>query len=1005
MKLAPHIRKTAGVIRIIFFASLLVTAFPVAAQEVVSLKTAGRPLKDVLTDISQQGGYTIEYQSAILSTNPKARDLSLSNTDVATAIKHVLSDQPIDFLIQDKSIMLFKKQHGAAEDRSYLFGQVKNAEGKALPFTNVAIPSLSLRTVTDNQGVFRFPPLPHGSYELVFSFIGYKTQRITAVLADHQPTGQIEVTLAPHTTALEGITVSGMRQGEASSLSAMREAPNIQYVLSQQQIERFPDLTVGEALQRVPGLTMSYEYGIPQMVIMRGLEAEDGAVTINGNRVPSTEPRFRTVDLVSILANTVERIEVVKTLTPNMDADGTAGAINIVSKSPPANSSFVDARLSGGYNLLSGKGNFETSITMGGRKNRWGYVFGANYSQSGRAEDRIKKSYGSKLGDEELNSLLKGIELEATDLNRKHIGVQGELNYYTAKNEIFYLRASYNGFIDEQHQHNLNYAIKGYTSQTDAGDVVLETNGWYRDKRKNTLMASTGGAKQIGQLQLDYDISYARGFYKSERDYRVVFEQKKLSGQLDLTDPEAPQVSFAQGDVMNADLFTNKFLRDRSERALDGDLIASLNIKYPFRLLAGDQGMLQAGGRHRNKYNSRDRGEDEYTYDGTLTLQDYISPFSRNAFYNNSYGLTLFPDARGLYGYQQTHPTEFVFDQTGSIRNSKPDTYTGRELLSAAYLMASWQWSRLQVVTGVRYEGTDMRYNGTLLKLGPKDVYVGEEDIQASKKFDSFLPSINIRYGLTERTNLRGAVTRSLSRPGYFDLVPWEEARGQNNNIKRGNPDLVQSQTTNYDLLSEHYFRSIGLLSAGVFYKDVKNKVYKEKIDHTEGEWAGWTVETPRNGKSAEVYGIEAAWQQQLTFLPGLFNGLGIYVNYTRIWSTMRTPNVADGRAVRLPDARPHSGNFALSYEKYGFSGRVAANWYSTFVSSIGDIAADDKMERGRVQLDVSAAQRITRRTSFFIGLNNLTDAPISTGYRDGRPDNDRNYGIWGNAGIKITLM
>lgn len=971
----------------------------------IHVSTSGMTLKDELVKLAKDNNYALEYQSDLFRENQKAKVHNLKNVTLPQVLKILLEKENMDFLIQGKGIVLYKRLGQGAQSARIISGRIFDTEGRQLPFSSVELKPLHLTTTTDERGSFSFPPVDPGVYELVVTYMGFEKKKVSIEMMEGRAMEPLRIELLPGVKSLAGVMVTGMRKGEITSLSAMKEATNIKYVLSQEQIERFPDLTVGESLQRVPGLTMAYSYGRPQSVIMRGLEAEDGSVTINGNRVPSTEPRFRTVDLNGILASTVERIEVLKTLTPDMDADGTAGTINIVTKTPPGQSQFLDLKSAGGYNMMSGKGSFDAGLTYGSRKDKWGYLIGGNYNRSGRGEDRIKKSYGSKLGKEDLYTLLKGMELEATDLKLQNFGLQAELNFYPKENEVFYIRGSYNGYLDIQQQHNQNFAIKDYTSVNNANDITIEGNGWYRENTRNTMMFSTGAKKYFGKMQMDYDVSYAGGIFNTKQDIRTVFEQKKLAGNIDLTNPQAPQISFIKAGAMDPESMTYKYLRDRRDKAEDLDWNAKLNFRYPFRIFSKDQAYLQAGGRLRHKMTNRDRGEDEYSTINKLTLSNFISPFSRSDFFDDNYGLSLFPDALALNSYRLQHADSFKLDETGSIRNSTPDTYEGTETLRAAYLMATWNVGKLELVTGLRYEGTGLKYTGNMLVLGPKDIYVDVINVHANKNFDGFLPSLNLRYALSKRTNLRAAVTRSLSRPGYFDLVPWEEVRENNGNIKRGNPDLTQAFTNNYDLMTEHYFQSVGLLSAGFFYKDVKNKVYKEKIDQIGGEWDGYTIETPRNGKNATVYGFEFAWQQQFTFLPGMLNGLGVYANYTHLWSTMRTPNIEEGRKVSLPDARPRSGNVALSYQKYGFSGRIAANLYGTYVRSIGKTSPEDSMEKGRTQLDFSASQLIYKKISAFVGLNNLTNSPISTKYRDGRPDNDRNYGTWGNIGFRYSAF
>ncbi|RZK33940.1 MAG: TonB-dependent receptor [Pedobacter sp.] len=221
--------------------------------------------------------------------------------------------------------------------------------------------------------------------------------------------------------------------------------------------------------------------------------------------------------------------------------------------------------------------------------------------------------------------------------------------------------------------------------------------------------------------------------------------------------------------------------------------------------------------------------------------------------------------------------------------------------------------------------------------------------------------------------------------------------------MKIGNPLLDQATSTNVDLLFEHYLKSLGLISGGVFYKNIENYIYESIYTQVGGDFNGYQVTQTVNGANAHVYGYEIAWQQQLTFLPGFLNGFGIYGNFTQIQSKFKVPGLVSERTVRLPSMRPKVGNASLSYEKYGFSGRISLNFYETFISELADVQANDLMEKGRTQLDFSASQKITKNFSLFMGINNITNAQIILDYGDGRPNDHKYYSSWANIGFKYT--
>jgi outer membrane receptor protein involved in Fe transport len=123
-------------------------------------------------------------------------------------------------------------------------------------------------------------------------------------------------------------------------------------------------------------------------------------------------------------------------------------------------------------------------------------------------------------------------------------------------------------------------------------------------------------------------------------------------------------------------------------------------------------------------------------------------------------------------------------------------------------------------------------------------------------------------------------------------------------------------------------------------------------------------VTQPMNGEKAHTRGLDLALQRQFNFLPSFLNGFGIYANYTLVDSEAIFPPTEAGgqsRKARLPGQAEHVGNFGLSFEKYGFSGRLIANYHGNCISEVSDSAANDIWCDNHMQLDLSLSQRITK--------------------------------------------
>ncbi|WP_192348660.1 TonB-dependent receptor [Algoriphagus sp. Y33] len=969
----------------------------------ISLRSGTEPLENIISQLTEQLAIGFSYDNSLKSKLQQPITLGSGQRPVKALLDEVLIPNGLSFRVISNQLVITESKLPSAKVlkgsiSGYLIGMPENIP---LGFVVVSLPQQKKTVLSKEDGSFYFGDLEEGEVTIQVSCMGYESVTVkTGVNAGENP--PIRIQLDSKMNELEGVTISGIRLGEVKALSQMQNAENIKYVMSQEQIERFPDLTVGESLQRVPGVAVGYSYGIPRDVIIRGLGQGLSSVTMNGNRLPSTGAGSRTTDLNGILANSIESIEVIKTLTPDRDADGTGGAVNIVTKSPKINERMVDAKVSGGYNGLLGKGTYDLGLTYGERKNKWSYLAGASYSRNWRAEDRVDKSYSTYSVNEEDRVLLSNIDLDGYEIKRDNLALNGEIKYYASERSTFYLRASYNKYYEIQNRLERIINIRSYETESRLKDVRITQSGNWRDYHRDLVQASIGGMQFFKDWKLDYDLTYSLGKYDQPTYYSAAFVRNGLQGTLDLGDPKAPQVNFTQENPYDPTEYTTSRYINRHDSSMDRDGQYSINLQKTIKL--GEvTGNLKFGSRGKYKYNDRFRNYFQHDLiNGQFLLSDYLSTYQKDDHYLGAYQMFNFPEAKSMERYYQENPELFKVNDNYTRQNTDPDSFTGNEYLLAYYAMTELNYKKLKVITGLRYESTGFKYNGNQVNFDDTGNYVNTVSVDTDKSFDGFFPSLNLKLAVTPHTNLRAAVTRSLARPSYYDLVPWEEVETNRLRISKGNPDLVQATSVNYDLLFEHYFKSVGLLSGGVFQKNLKNYIFDTSFTQEGGTYDGYLVRQTINGADALARGFEFAWQQQLTFLPGVWNGLGVYANFTYVYSKFEVPGENSTRKVKLPEMRPHVGNVSLSYEKYGFSGRVSMYFYGTFNSELSEDPNNDLLEKGRHQLDFSASQKLTDRISLFVGINNITNQPISDVFRDGRPQNDAYYSRWGNLGLRF---
>jgi outer membrane receptor for Fe3+-dicitrate len=210
---------------------------------------------------------------------------------------------------------------------------------------------LTKSQVSDQSGKFVFNSLKKGSYTVTISYIGYETvnQKLDV------DAGVKELRFVLEEKALEGteIIVLGDRlKGQAKAINQQRNNGNITNVVSSYQIGRFPDANIGDAMKRIPGITMQNDQGEARNIIIRGMAAGLNSVTLNGERIPSAEGDNRNVQMDLIPSDMVQTIEVHKAVLPNMDADAIGGSVNLITRTAP-NALRVSGTLGGGVNFLT----------------------------------------------------------------------------------------------------------------------------------------------------------------------------------------------------------------------------------------------------------------------------------------------------------------------------------------------------------------------------------------------------------------------------------------------------------------------------------------------------------------------------------------------------------------------------------------------------------------------------------------------------------------------------
>jgi TonB-dependent receptor len=254
--------------------------------------------------------------------------------------------------------------------------------------------------------------------------------------------------------------------------------------------------------------------------------------------------------------------------------------------------------------------------------------------------------------------------------------------------------------------------------------------------------------------------------------------------------------------------------------------------------------------------------------------------------------------------------------------------------VTAFYAKNTNRFGKVRLEEGVRVEHTSGTYNGFAIQLDDDDNWLSTSPSNQTRTYTDVLPSVSLKYEIDPNTNLRAVYGWAIARPDYADLVPSLQIAETRQQVSAGNPNLKPTKGQSYDILFEHYLGAVGVISAGAFYKDLKDPIYAGSVTTlTSGPFAGFEQTQPVNGPKAKIYGAEATWQQRLGFLPGFLSGLGIMANYTYTDSKATfDPNTGRTGTAKLQRTTPNEFNLNLTYDKGRLSLRGAVTYNSATI-------------------------------------------------------------------------
>lgn len=888
--------------------------------------------------------------------------------------------------------------------KAIISGKVLDVDDKLpLPGAMIQIVGENKYTVSDYNGRFELLNINVGTYKVEVKYIGYIaiTHEITV---EQGKNNVLDFALKTSGTELNEVVVGDILKGQAKALNQQKNNKNIGNVISSDQVGRFPDANVGDALKRVPGVTMQNDQGEARNIIIRGLAPSLNSVTLNGDRIPSAEGDNRNVQMDLIPSDMISTIEVNKTLTSDMDADAIGGSVNLVTRATP-NGERISATLAGGYMPIRENATYTAGFVYGNRffDNKLGAVFSGSYNNVDYGSDDVENEW---VKDEFGNEFVQASEVRKYDVQRIRRSGSVALDYKFDENNTIFANAIYNWRDDRENRFRTTYddieaiydgenitGFEGRVKRQTKGGVDNSRNKNRRLEDQRVQNYSLRGEHLINsKLDLDWSANYAKA-----REYRpgeryIEYRQTGLEMTQDLSDLRFPLVT-TTGEAV--DQFEFDSVTENTDETSESEFGAKVNIRFPFSIIPAEKGRIRTGLRLRMK--EKERNNNFFSYESVNGGMDLLSDISTSSFdgkdFNpgSKYVSGTFASASFLGSLDLNNSA--LFDKEANPAEFLAVNYNAKENIYAAYVRWDQDFNdKLSMVLGFRVENTHIDYTGNRV-LDEEEL---ESKINTTNAYTNVLPSISFQYNATKDLVLRAAATTALARPNYYALAPYVNNIAADKEITAGNPDLDVTYSYNYDFMAENYFKSVGLISGGVFYKRLNDFIYNYSDNqYTDAKFANdfpnqinpipagenWSFVQSRNGDTVDVYGFEVAFQRQLDFLPGKFlKGFGIYLNYTYTKSKAKGIADEDGNErndISLPGTTPHMFNGSLSWENKRFSARISTNFTSDYLDELGSESYKDSYYDKQFFLDANASFKITKHLRVFAEANNLTNQPL----------------------------
>jgi outer membrane receptor protein involved in Fe transport len=730
----------------------------------------------------------------------------------------------------------------------------KDANNQSLPFANVLIKGTNIGTNTDIDGKYTIAIAP-GNYTVQFSFVGYESVDVPVTVVANE-TATINQALGSGSYKLEDVVIKSnfSREKETVLLLEQKKAVVIKQSIGAQEMARKGVSDVEEGLTKITGITKVGSRGL----FVRGLEDRYNNLLINDLAAPTNNPFKKIIPLDLFSTDIVGVIEVYKTFNPNIYGDFAGGTFNI--QTSKGSKSITKLNVGVGYTVNNNLEKFLISKDANSTKGFFGLtgtdrklpaLLGNAPSSYTLTPDQSLKSFKSGFDISKINSPLN------TSVGFLH---SEKFNLKDDKTFSYLLSINFDN----------NYSIRNGVERTFTNNPSGFT---YRNDFDNTeyryktsLSSLVGLNYTTDRLKLSYNTLFIRTTENLVKDQFGVADSNSSNNNTLIRTNQLDESNYLNNQLLgeyalNEDKTQNvkaavsyaitKYAQpDRKffsgTRSGTDDILVSVagnNFIKQYLDISGDS-YFSGLGEYSLKFGKNEKNN-IFTagYNGNMSDMTssyrFVTPINNSA--PNSFTTSL--------NSVDTQLNNYIASNAISFRESSNATYQAKlkETANAGYANLLYKFGeKWEVNGGIRLEST--------LRETKYRTQGSFSDPFKTLKYDNLyvLPALNVKYGLSEKSNLRFATGKTYTRPVVMESYPIEYINADGTSTK-GNPFLENSNNYNVDLKYELFPTSKEVFVLGLFGKKIDQPIERTFISNA----ANSTITTYLNSDNALLYGAE----------------------------------------------------------------------------------------------------------------------------------------------------